>query len=248
MTIENTRQRFYPEVAAGGFSRVDGTVQFYQRVNALLGPNDVVLDIGAGRGRGHVDDPVTYRRGLRNFKGRAAKVIGIDVDEAVLQNPSVDEGRLIRNGIFPLEDASIDLAFSDFTYEHIPDPAQFAAESYRVLKPGGWLCARTPNRYGYISLASRLVPNRFHTAVLQRAQPGRKAEDIFPTHYAMNTRRDIARHFTPDRWENHIYGWESEPAYFGSSVVLWALGGAVLRLLPGAAASTLLIFSRKKTG
>jgi SAM-dependent methyltransferase len=47
---------------------------------------------------------------------------------------------------------------SDFTFEHIVDPAQAARELDRVLKHGGWLCARTPNRYGYIALANRFVP------------------------------------------------------------------------------------------
>ena len=40
---------FYPENMAGGFSRCDGTVQFYQRVRALLRPGWVVLDFGAVR-------------------------------------------------------------------------------------------------------------------------------------------------------------------------------------------------------
>ena len=49
--------RFYPENRAGGFSRCDGTVQFYQRVRALLRPNYVVLDFGAGRGAAYYQDP-----------------------------------------------------------------------------------------------------------------------------------------------------------------------------------------------
>jgi hypothetical protein len=40
---------FYPENGAGGFSRCDGTVQFYQRVHALPRPGYVVFDFGAGR-------------------------------------------------------------------------------------------------------------------------------------------------------------------------------------------------------
>lgn len=36
-TVTSIRKRFYPEIEAGGFSRVDGTVAFYQRVNALVG-------------------------------------------------------------------------------------------------------------------------------------------------------------------------------------------------------------------
>src|SRR5690606_39255374 len=133
-------------------------------------PDSVMLDIGAGRGQAHHDDPSTYRRSLRNFRGRVARVIGIDIDPVVATNPSLDEARVIENGVFPVEDGIVDVAFSDYTFEHVSDPAAFAGEAERVLKPGGWLCARTPNRNGYISMASRLIPQALHGGVLRRAQ------------------------------------------------------------------------------
>lgn len=53
-------ERLFPEVSAGGFTRMDGTVEFYTRVNALLRPDMTVLDFGAGRGAGLVDAPETW--------------------------------------------------------------------------------------------------------------------------------------------------------------------------------------------
>jgi len=44
------KQKFYPEVKFGGFSDVDGTIAFFNRVNALLQPSFTVLDVGCGRG------------------------------------------------------------------------------------------------------------------------------------------------------------------------------------------------------
>jgi hypothetical protein len=44
------------EVVAGGFDRYDGSIQFYQRINALLRPDFVVMDFGAGRGVNHIED------------------------------------------------------------------------------------------------------------------------------------------------------------------------------------------------
>jgi hypothetical protein len=79
-----------PEIFAGGFDRYDGTIQFYQRFNALLRPDFVVVDFGAGRGRIHVDDPIAYRRGLTSLKGKVKEVIGVDVDSAVTTNPAID--------------------------------------------------------------------------------------------------------------------------------------------------------------
>ena len=244
--FRRTKQIVYPEVVAGGFSRVDGTVDFYQRINSLMKPTDTVLDIGAGRGQGHLDDDCNYRKQLRTFRGRVGKVIGIDVDTVVVDNPSLDEAYVIKDDRFPLADASVDLAFSDHTFEHVADPYSFAQEVHRVLKPGGWLCARTPNRRGYISLASRIIPDRLHAAVLKRAQPGRKAEDVFPTTYLLNTSGALSRYFPDDAWERYVYTHNPEPAYFGTSPTVWRIFDTLLSALPRPLWPTLMIFMRKR--
>ena len=84
MTFKET---FYPETRFGGYTDIDGTVAFYHRVNSLLKPSDVVLDVGCGRGE-YVDDPVAIRKGLRVLRGKVAKVIGLDVDPAAQTNGS----------------------------------------------------------------------------------------------------------------------------------------------------------------
>ena len=43
----------FPEVAAGGFTRMEPRIQFYSRVRALLVPDHHVLEFGAGRGKFH---------------------------------------------------------------------------------------------------------------------------------------------------------------------------------------------------
>src|SRR5262249_40689121 len=75
----NNKERFYPETRFGGFTGVDGTVAFFSRVNSLLEPSFVVLDVGCGRGE-YRDDPVPLRRNLRILKGKVERVVGIDVD------------------------------------------------------------------------------------------------------------------------------------------------------------------------
>lgn len=239
-------QIIYPEVDVGGFSRVDGIVHFYQRVNALVQPTDTVLDIGAGRGQNHIEDPSAYRRHLIGFKGRVARMIGLDVDEVVLTNPALDEAHLIKDNEFPLSDASVDVAFADWTLEHIPDPAAFSREVHRVLKPGGWFCARTPNKWGYISVAARLIPERLHDLVLGWAQPDREQKDVFPTHYLLNTRRDIERHFDPGHWKVYIHCHTNEPAYFGKSVFMWRLAQLMFWLTPSPMGAVLMIYIQKR--
>jgi hypothetical protein len=85
---------FYPEGRFGGFTDIDGTVIFFSRVNALLTPASVVVDFGCGRGA-YRDDPVPFRRNLRILKGKAASVIGLDVDPAGRDNPFLDRSHLL---------------------------------------------------------------------------------------------------------------------------------------------------------
>ncbi|MEC9356305.1 MAG: methyltransferase domain-containing protein [Pseudomonadota bacterium] len=241
------QQKLFPEVAAGGYSRHDGGVHFYGRVNALMRPDSVVVDLGAGRGRGIVDDPVTFRRRLRELKGRCAKLVGLDPDPVVLDNPGVDEAYVIDpQRPLPMDDASVDLIISDYVLEHVDDPTFFSSEIDRILRPGGWLCARTPNRWGYIGLATTLVPNRWHVAVLRRAQPDRKSIDVFPTRYRMNTRSALRRCFPPARYLHAVYGHFGEPRYFGHSAVLWRAIMFAARLTPEGLAPTLMVFIQKR--
>ena len=241
----NLVQHYYPEIQAGGFSHVDSTVDFYTRINALLSPDMVVLDFGAGRGLA-AEDPVPYRRGLRTLKGKVRKVIGADVDPAVQTNPLVDESIVIDpDAPLPIENATFDLIVTDWTMEHIADAPRLAGELSRILKPGGWICARTPNRWGYIALGARLVPENLQAAVLRRLQPSRKECDVFPKFYRLNTRKDFLKLFHKD-FEVYLYRTNSEPAYSGTSPLLWRAWDAFFRLTPGNFKAVLHVFLQKR--
>jgi SAM-dependent methyltransferase len=242
-------RRLYPEVEAGGFSRSDGTVEFWSRVQALVSSDADVLDLGAGRGRGPAEDGVAWRRELQSVRGRAHQVVGLDVDPAVLDNPALDRA-LVYDGHepFPFEDEAFDLVVSDFTFEHLDRPAATAAELDRVLRPGGWLCARTPNRRGYIGVGGRLVPNVLHRRVLPRLQPTstRRDDDVFPTRYRLNTQGDLRRAFPPAHWQHHTYVHHPEPLYFGRSAALWRVVRRIGPVLPDVVAPVLLVFVQKR--
>ncbi len=236
----------YPESLAGGFTHVDGTVAFYSRVNALLSPGAVVADLGAGRGC-FLEDPVIYRRELRRLQGKVARVIGLDVDAAVLTNPTVDEAHVVTaGGSFPLADSSVDMIVSDFTFEHVTDPGHLGREIARVLRPGGWLCARTPNRFGYIGIPTRIVPNRLHDRVLTRVQPDKQRRDTFPTFYRLNSTRDLHRHFPENQFMHCTYAADSEPAYFGKSATARRVARSVSNLTPAPYRSVLYVFLRRR--
>jgi SAM-dependent methyltransferase len=212
-----------PETAAGGFSRYDGAIQFFSRVNALLQPSFHVLDLGAGRGAAN-DDKCTYRRSLRVLRGKVELIIGTDIDDAVLSNPIVDKSFVVAPGApLPFPDASFDLILSEWVLEHVDDPESFQREVRRLIKPGGWFCARTPNRWGLTALAAQLIPNRLHTTFLKKLQPARQDIDVFPTRYRLNTMRTVGKYFPTQDWENASYTWMGEPKYHAKNVILWRL-------------------------
>jgi SAM-dependent methyltransferase len=188
-----------------------------------------------------------FCRASRPAARESAVSFGVDVDEGVMQNPALDEAYVFNpKDPLPIGDASIDIIVSDFTFEHIVDPAQAARELDRVLKHGGWLCARTPNRYGYIALANRFVPKAIKTRVLNIVQPSRKEEDVFPAVYLMNAFGALLKYFPSDRFEHFSYTWGSEPAYHANKKTLYRFFQIIQYITPPALHSILIVFIRKR--
>lgn len=238
--------RVYPEARATGFSHRDQEISFYTQVAALLRPSDIVLDFGAGRGEWYHDDAVHYRRYIQNFRGRCAHVDGCDVDPVVLTNDTLDAARTFEAGAsLPYEDGRFDIVIARYVFEHLQDPAHAASELLRVTRDGGWICAVTPNKYGYVALASRLVPNRLHAKLLRLIQPHRKERDVFPTAYLLNTPRAIRHHFG-ERSDIFSYRESAVPSYHFGSIVIFQLLRLLHWLLPSRLGTGFFIFIRKR--
>lgn len=236
--------RWYPEVRFGGVTHVDGTVAFYTRVQSLLDERSVILDLGCGRGAG-AGDKVPWRRELRDLRGPSRRVIGVDVDPVAASNPTIDEFRLIEGDALPLDDATIDVIVADWVLEHVADVDGFFAQIVRVLRPGGSVCIRTPNVWSYMGVASRLIPNRLHARVLNRMQPDRLEEDIFPTLYRCNSVGGLEKAFRRHGLDGVVIAHEPEPAYLATSRTLYALAVLYQRHAPRKLRRTLLAFARK---
>lgn len=240
-------EAFFPEVKVAGFTLMDGTVAFFNQVRALVTPEHTVLDFGAGRGAPVLEDRNPYRRRLACLRGDVARVIGVDVDPDVKTNPMLDEAHVIDpGGPLPLPDASVDLVVADWVLEHLDDPAAAGRELQRVLKPGGWICARTVHRWSYPAVASRLTPDRVRERLLFSVQHRRKAEDVFPVRYRANTRPALRHAFPPDAFEHVVVGWWPEPAYAGSSSVLWGADRLLRRVAPASLGGALFVFLRRR--
>ena len=243
-TQEDPKYRHYPEARFGGFADVDQVTVFYTRVRALIEPSFTVLDIGCGRGK-QADDPVPTRRRLKTLNDECDRMIGIDLDPAAGANPCIDEFRMMRpHEAWPLEDASIDLALSDYVLEHVDDPPLFFSECRRVIRPGGLLCMRTTNVLSYFGLASLLTPDTAHAAIIGRVYTRpRRADDVFPTRYRCNTLRAVRGMLDRHGFDHCVYGYQSDPAHFGFSRMLYALGVLHQRLAPAAIKPAIFAFA-----
>jgi SAM-dependent methyltransferase len=166
-----------------------------RRLRELAAPGMTILDAGCGH----------TAPNLQELRNSGAKLIGVDL---VRLEPQ-DGMELIESdlGAIPLPDGSVGLICSRSVMEHVVNPDFIYAESARLLKAGGRWIFLTANRWDYVSLISRMTPNRFHAAIVRRME-GREEFDVFPTAYKTNDRRQIAHYaeahgFRIERFERH---------------------------------------------
>ena len=239
-------------MVAGGFTRDNQQMVFYPRVRALLPEGARVLEFGAGRGMFaelfRSDGRQLPGGHDRPAHGRRPRV-GLRRRRRVLGNPMLDDAAVITPGEpLPYADDSFDLIVSWAVFEHVANPEFTASELARVLKPGGWLCAWTPQKWGMVGVGARLVPNRYHAKILSQVlkKDDRGEEDVFPTTYLMNTRRRLKELFPPERFVHATYPFSGRVGYIDR----WWAGRALAktyRLVPGGGtASFLHIFIQKK--
>jgi ubiquinone/menaquinone biosynthesis C-methylase UbiE len=123
-----------------------------------------VLDVACGEGYGSA-----------LLARTAAHVTGVDISPQAIAHAQ-DAYAALANATFtcasctqlPIPDASIDVAVSFETLEHIHEQEAFLAELARVLKPGGVLLISCPNKREYSD--NRGFVNEHHVRELYREQ------------------------------------------------------------------------------
>jgi SAM-dependent methyltransferase len=239
-------RRLYNEMGAGGYSRVAGTVAFHLRLAALTPEGGSVLDLGAGRNRLHESAAADVLLRIIDLPRHSGRLVGADVDDAVMGNTFVKE-RLVFDPTKPLPfmDGEFDLVYCDWVLEHIEHPKVFAPEILRITRPGGWFCARTPNRWGVTGVGSHLLSTSFKKRFIDDAPGARTGKDVFPTYYRMNTLAALAKSFPGDKWDDFSYICNSEPPYVRSRVTALAMLVA-WRMMPDRFATNIICLKRKK--
>jgi SAM-dependent methyltransferase len=152
-----------------------------RRIESLLAPSAVLLDAGCGR-----SVPL-----LRKYLGRARRLVGVDLVTFGDVPQGIETFRADLANI-PLDSGSVDVLVSRSVFEHLTDPMAVYSECARVLRPGGVVVFLTANMWDYGTVFARLIPNRFHAAIVKRVE-GRAEEDTFPTAYRTNTRGAVER-------------------------------------------------------
>jgi SAM-dependent methyltransferase len=208
---------------------------FRAAVLQYAGPGARVLDVGAGVG---IVEQMQFKR-------RVARVCGVDPDEAVLENPHLDEAHVGCAEQIPYADAEFDLALANNLLEHLESPDLAFREIARVLKPGGLFILKTPNRWHYVPLIALWTPHWFHERVNEWR--GRKAANTFPTRYLVNTPRAVEKHAALAGFVVRSFTLiEGRPEYLRMSVPTYLVGWVyerLVNLVPGMARFRILMIS-----
>jgi len=159
---------------------------YYKKLRPLV-PQKLWLDLGCG----HQVFAEWMTKEQTEVVTSCRAAYGIDLDWAGLKaHPAITNktfGDLTR---LPFASASFDLVSANMVVEHLENPEAILAEIHRVLKPNGAFVFHTPNLQGWpIRLASR-IPESFKKKLIWFLER-RREEDVFQTHYRMNTQSAI---------------------------------------------------------
>lgn len=153
--IEFTGERFVP--TESGEIRYEHMHRYAWAATLCSGKD--VLDIACGEGYGSA-----------LIANDARSVIGVDISEAAVAHAQATYAKPnLRYQVgsataIPLPDASVDIATSFETVEHLAQQSEMLSELRRVLKPNGLLIISSPNKQVYSD--DRNYVNEFHVKEL----------------------------------------------------------------------------------
>jgi SAM-dependent methyltransferase len=157
-------------------------------VAGLVTPGMAWLDVGCGR-----DLLPNHAALATQLAGRAGRVVGVDPDPNLQQNPFVHE-----RVAMPIADydggRAFDLVTLRMVAEHVAEPKRCVRAIAAALRPGGVAVVYTVFRFSPMPLLTTLAPMALRHRV--KAFLWRTAkQDTFPTSFKMNTRGRLRQLF-----------------------------------------------------
>src|SRR5262249_54185515 len=129
----------------------------------------------------------------RHLASQCEKVVGVDCDDTLDENPFVHER--VKSCIEDcLCDEPFDLVTLRMVAEHIANPEAAVDALARLTRPGSLVVVYTINRWSPVSLLAWLIPFRFHHWI-KRLIWNTEEKDTFPVLYRMNTKSTLDRLF-----------------------------------------------------
>lgn len=203
----------------------DGTTEYHELLKKHIHASHRILELGSG----------PSNRTTRLLKELGQQVIGLDIDQRVLNNDYLDEKFVYDGKEFPtaLKETKFDIITCDYVMEHVEFPKIMLKEISNCLEENGLFIFRTPNRYHYVSLISALTPQWFHLLVANHVRKTPPDQvDPYPTYYRFNSQSRVKKILRLNyiRVESISFV-EKEPSYLKFNVILFFLGIAFERLV-----------------
>lgn len=145
-----------------------------------LGSGDSAADVGCGTG----DDA----RHLAEIVGKAGRVVGFDVSEAMLkearnrQGTSVPNLQFVQSSVNDLKatSESFDALRADRVLTHVPDTAGALREMVRVVKPRGRVVVSEPDMLGFwVTNEQHALTARILQAIAHSCERPYVARDLY---------------------------------------------------------------------
>jgi SAM-dependent methyltransferase len=157
---------------------------YHNLLSAYVPEQSVVLEVGCGKG---LSTPYSWN------EHPGVTLVGIDPDPDARQNPQLDDFSLLTDELaWPVEDGRFDMVIARYVLEHVFAPDAFFESVFKALKPNGVFLFLTPNLRHPAMAASGLIPHAIKTRFLSFAK-GMQDDDVFPSHYRMNVRRELEK-------------------------------------------------------
>ena len=167
-----------------------------------------ILEAGCGR---------TWTLNLSNIK---YKLIGVDLDEEALksrvhENKDLDEAIVADLQYFDIGNRKIDVIYNAFVLEHVENAELMLENFIKILKPGGLLILKLPDRNTVFGFITRITPFWFHIMyhkyMMDFKNAGKSGFGPYPTYYNKIVSRHGIQNFckTHDLIINEEYGFST---------------------------------------